>query len=217
VGSKSPHECNLALGGGPRSSVYPFILEPQLLRVSVRRHGASCFRAIIYVGKTSGGGEAVAHRNRGGSWRIALILVLGIAAFAGFVLKRQLESPEVATEAGKADFRRYCAECHGSDGRGDGPRAEKLARRPADLTLLAARNGGTFRAPDIRDFIDGRAFEATHQDREMPIWGKLFNGHEDGHAADPESERRARIDHLVAYLWSLQRAPAPSDPDARSR
>jgi mono/diheme cytochrome c family protein len=141
-----------------------------------------------------------------------MVIVLGVTAFAGLALKRKLESPDAAIEAGKADFERYCAECHGSDGRGNGPRAEKLARHPADLTLLAAQTGGTFRAPDIRDFIDGRAFEASHQDREMPIWGNLFHGTKDDSGGDQEAGRRVRIEHLVAYLWTLQRAPDPGEP-----
>jgi mono/diheme cytochrome c family protein len=154
----------------------------------------------------------VVHRNRGGAWLIALTLVVGIAGVASFLLRRQLESPDAAVEAGKADFARYCAECHGSDGRGTGPRAEQLARRPADLTLLAERSGGTFRAPDIRDFIDGRGFEAAHQDREMPIWGNLLSGQVVGGTVDPETARRVRLEHLVAYIWSLQRSSSPSRP-----
>ena len=157
------------------------------------------------------------HRNRGGAWMIAATLVLAVAAVAGFVLKHELDSPDPAVQAGRADFVRYCAECHGDDGRGQGPRAEKLAHRPADLSLLAARNGGTFSAPDIRDLIDGRALEKTHDEREMPVWGKLFHDPQGESARDSEEPRRVRIDHLVAYLWSLQRSPAPADVSATMR
>jgi hypothetical protein len=49
-----------------------------------------------------------------------------------------------APASGHDDFVQLCAPCHGASGRGDGPMAEGLAHRPADLTGLAARAGGTF-------------------------------------------------------------------------
>ncbi len=36
--------------------------------------------------------------------------------------------------AGAAWFARLCAQCHGAEGRGDGPLEKRLAGRPADLT-----------------------------------------------------------------------------------
>ena len=41
---------------------------------------------------------------------------------------------------GKNDFEKFCAECHGMSGKGDGPRAKALEKHPADLTKL----GGFF-------------------------------------------------------------------------
>lgn len=45
---------------------------------------------------------------------------------------------------GAEDFADYCSACHGADGKGDGEMALTLTRRPADLTSLSTRNGGTF-------------------------------------------------------------------------
>jgi mono/diheme cytochrome c family protein len=45
---------------------------------------------------------------------------------------------------GAADYAAYCAVCHGPAGKGNGEMAAGLAKRPADLTRLAARNGGSF-------------------------------------------------------------------------
>jgi len=45
---------------------------------------------------------------------------------------------------GAEDFATFCAACHGTSGRGDGPAAAGLDRKPADLTGLTARNGGVF-------------------------------------------------------------------------
>ena len=46
--------------------------------------------------------------------------------------------------AGAYAYRTYCASCHGADGKGEGPLTENLRFRPADLTLIAKRNGGSF-------------------------------------------------------------------------
>jgi mono/diheme cytochrome c family protein len=51
---------------------------------------------------------------------------------------------EEAVPSGAEDFAAYCAACHGMGGKGDGPMAATLPKRPADLTTLSARNGGTF-------------------------------------------------------------------------
>lgn len=57
--------------------------------------------------------------------------------------------------AGAKLFEDYCQACHGSGGRGDGPMAKDLKRRPADLTGIAARNGGTFPMARVMSTIDG--------------------------------------------------------------
>ncbi len=46
--------------------------------------------------------------------------------------------------SGAADFAELCAPCHGAGGKGDGELGKTLAHRPADLTGLSARHGGTF-------------------------------------------------------------------------
>ncbi len=57
--------------------------------------------------------------------------------------------------SGRALFTDYCASCHGDSGRGDGPAAEGLGKMPADLTTIAARNGGTFPMVQVMSTIDG--------------------------------------------------------------
>jgi mono/diheme cytochrome c family protein len=36
-------------------------------------------------------------------------------------------------DRGKALYRKYCSNCHGTNGQGDGPLANKLTPKPADL------------------------------------------------------------------------------------
>lgn len=70
-------------------------------------------------------------------------------------------------------FQDYCQACHGASGRGDGPLANDLKRRPADLTQIAARNGGVFPMARVMSTIDGY----TRRDdlgSVMPEMGEVF-------------------------------------------
>jgi mono/diheme cytochrome c family protein len=102
---------------------------------------------------------------------------------------------------GKDSFDRYCATCHGITGRGDGTLASSLKTRPADLTSLAGRNGGTFPREQVRGYVEGtgRAIPA-HGPTQMPLWGGIFRW------LDSEARTTVRINNLVAYVESLQAA-----------
>lgn len=116
-----------------------------------------------------------------------------------------LQRPATGTsDPGALAFRTYCASCHGSDGRGDGPMADQLKRIPPDLTQFATRNGGVFPSERLTRIIDGRDV-AAHGDREMPVWGDAFRSAPGG--LSPE-QVRDRIDAIVRYLRSTQERPA---------
>jgi len=76
-----------------------------------------------------------------------------------------------ALDFGKTEFLSKCAECHGADGKGKGPRRANMKKKPADLTILAKRNNGVFAAGIIYKKIDGREARTSHGSTEMPIWG----------------------------------------------
>jgi hypothetical protein len=76
---------------------------------------------------------------------------------------------------GAEDFATYCAVCHGDGGKGDGALASTLDRRPADLTRLAARNGGVFPATRAMSKIWGYA-DGRDGGRVMPSFGPLLEG-----------------------------------------
>jgi mono/diheme cytochrome c family protein len=111
----------------------------------------------------------------------------------------------VLAEMGAEAFPRYCGSCHGAQARGDGPAADALIVRPADLTRIAARRGGEFPAGEIARFIDGRFAVAAHGSREMPIWGERF-GEAIPDSGMAEEVTRGRIAVLVEYLKSIQRS-----------
>jgi len=96
-------------------------------------------------------------------------------------------------------FRAYCASCHGLDGKGNGPAAEALRTKPADLTALTRNHRGQFPVAIVRNTITGDGVVAAHGSREMPIWGPVF------HQIEADVDRgHVRIENLVKYLESIQ-------------
>ncbi len=130
-----------------------------------------------------------------GAFALAVLLALTSGASDDFV--------EEALTRGEFLYRMHCAACHGSDARGDGPVAQELRTRPSDLTLLRDETGA-FPAERARRFIDGRELLGGHGSREMPIWGLTFQ--QRSRPGEQEEEVAGRIDDLVRYLHSIQRA-----------
>jgi nucleotide-binding universal stress UspA family protein/mono/diheme cytochrome c family protein len=105
------------------------------------------------------------------------------------------------TIAGGELFRTYCAACHGTAARGDGPVASAMSRKPADLTEIAKRNGGMFPAELVFRTIDGKNPVRGHGGPDMPVWGDAFARSRDG--GDP-AKVKTMIQSLVDYLESIQ-------------
>lgn len=76
---------------------------------------------------------------------------------------------------GSDDFATYCAACHGASGRGDGPAAAGLDRKPADLTQLGANNGGGFPGTAVMAKIWGYT-GGRDGGSPMPAFGPLLQG-----------------------------------------
>jgi mono/diheme cytochrome c family protein len=136
-----------------------------------------------------------------------------------------LAGPMLAFEAVTLDdysgaelFERFCASCHGSGARGNGPVASSLNTAVPDLTLIANRNGGEFPVTLVRDVIDGRGIDVrAHGTRTMPVWGYEFWVEEGGDVVAQTSVREA-INKLVDYLRSVQRSDsAAADAGAPAR
>jgi mono/diheme cytochrome c family protein len=96
-------------------------------------------------------------------------------------------------------FNEYCAVCHGKDGKGGGPAAVALTKRPSDLTQLARKNGGKFDALQVQLLITGSDVVAAHGSRDMPTWGTVFAS-----MSTNESMRKLRINGLVNYIEKMQ-------------
>jgi len=95
----------------------------------------------------------------------------------------------------------HCAACHGFQGEGDGPVAATMRASVPNLRTLAQRNNAVFPADNVAAYIDGRELNAAHGDRQMPIWGDVFRGAEQGTA---ERTIRRRIAAIVEFIETLQ-------------
>ena len=102
--------------------------------------------------------------------------------------------------SGRDVYAYYCVSCHGRNGRGDGPVAAALKTPPANLTRLAADNGGRFPADRVRAFVaHGRVDIPAHGSPEMPIWGPIFQLLDRS-----DTIAQTRLDNVVAYIQSIQ-------------
>jgi mono/diheme cytochrome c family protein len=129
-------------------------------------------------------------------------LMIGLCLLPALVALAQ----EPVARSGPELYRQYCASCHGSSGRGDGPVASSLRVEVPDLTRMAIRQGGSFDRDRVERIIDGRFVIGAHGSRTMPIWGEELSRSAVG---DPNAERATRtiVGRLADYLWQLQRTP----------
>lgn len=104
---------------------------------------------------------------------------------------------------GKQLFIKYCGSCHGPDGKGDGYLSGALKQKPADLTLIAKKNGGKFPEQTVMRFIDGTTDVRAHGNPDMPVWGEVFK-EQIGSSPTQQAEIRATILAIVNYIGSIQ-------------
>ena len=111
-------------------------------------------------------------------------------------------APAAHTSAasGKDMFNSYCASCHGTDARGNGPASAALKSPPADLTALAKKNGGKFPTERVMSILMGQATVTAHGNQDMPVWGPVFWRMSQGHPAEVQQ----RVTNLTRYVESLQ-------------
>lgn len=138
------------------------------------------------------------------------VVVGGLLAAAGGTAQSAVTTEGVVPtlKEGRLLYGIYCSNCHGAEGRGDGPMVSELRERPSDLTRL--RRGGEFKRDEIAAAIDGREAVKSHGRREMPVWGPTFQLA----GARDEAEVEGRIESLALYLESIQepRARAAEEP-----
>jgi mono/diheme cytochrome c family protein len=102
---------------------------------------------------------------------LILFVVAGRPASAGAQNDTDLTlTPGGKVVSGGEEYRKFCAQCHGPTGKGDGPVASELKTPPGDLTVLSKKNNGTFPYKQVFDTISGKNVIKSHGTREMPIY-----------------------------------------------
>lgn len=108
--------------------------------------------------------------------------------------------PPTFVPTGKQIYKDYCAACHGFDGKGGGPAASSLSKRPPDLTTLSKRHGGKFPDEYVKGVLLFGPGYSAHGASEMPVWGPIFRYLENY----SEAAARQRIKNLSDFIESIQ-------------
>ncbi len=97
----------------------------------------------------------------------------------------------------QAGYDRWCASCHGTTGRGDGPAAASLSPPPTDLTV------SPLNLAQLMEVIDGRRTVRAHGTAAMPVWGEVFEAAREG---DDRQHRDAlrQVQGLAEYVQALR-------------
>ena len=127
-----------------------------------------------------------------------LLLILGVLALAD-----SAGAADLSSYSGSELYLRFCAACHGTQARGDGPVASTIKVEVPDLRLIARRHGGKYPRDQVERIIDGRQVIGAHGVRTMPVWGEAFALNA---AGDPQADEvaLAQIRKLVDYLETIQ-------------
>ncbi|WP_241741493.1 c-type cytochrome [Paragemmobacter straminiformis] len=126
---------------------------------------------------------------------MAILAVLTACVMPG----REAEVP-----TGAQDFAEHCVACHGVSGKGDGEAAAGLAKKPADLTQLSAKNGGVF--PGTRVMAQIWGYTGRDEGRVMPEFKDLLDSGTvlfDG-GDGIETPTPLRLVQLAEYVKGLQ-------------
>ncbi len=111
-------------------------------------------------------------------------------------------------DIGQREYKAHCAFCHGLEGKGDGPSANMIRGKVADLTILQQNNKGIFPFKRVYEIIDGREALAAHGSRDMPIWGDVYSREAMDwylpQGMDKDAFIRGRILALAEYISRLQ-------------
>ncbi len=131
-----------------------------------------------------------------------LILLSSLLMGTWAVAARPIDDtlPPTYIPTGPQMFKQYCAVCHGSDAKGQGPLAALLKTPPPDLTTLAKRHLGKFPYDYVKNVLEFGPGPTAHGTSDMPTWGPIFRYN------DKQNELivQQRIKNLCDFLASLQ-------------
>ena len=126
-----------------------------------------------------------------------------VAVVAGLILVGCVPKGKETLDP-KQDFSDYCAACHGASGKGDGVAAAGLKKKPADLTVLSAKNHGDF--PTTRVMAQIWGYAGAKGQGVMPDFAPLMAGemvpYDGGDGI--QTPTPVRLVALAEYLKTLQ-------------
>ena len=134
-----------------------------------------------------------------------MLLALGSAFLASQEILQQdtqVKRPPIPhsnPQSGEQMYKDYCAACHGSAGKGDGPAAAFLKTWPPDLTKMAERNKGKYPEVKVKETLLFGISSQAHGTSDMPVWGRLFRMEDQN-----KKEVNTRVSKLTQYLQSIQ-------------
>jgi mono/diheme cytochrome c family protein len=130
------------------------------------------------------------------------VMLIGVFGFEQSPKKeKQAETTHLIDSIqGPALYKAYCAACHGTELKGNGPMAYSFRTKVPDLTQIETRNGGTFPLSRVRRIISGEEIlPSAHGTRDMPVWGPIFS-----QVAWDTDLGRVRVDNLARYIQEKQ-------------
>jgi len=134
--------------------------------------------------------------------RVASVALAGALLWATAVQAQKDKGP------GQMYYTKYCATCHGKDGKGNGPLSQQLKKPAPDLTTLSKKNGGKFPYIEVLGILDGEVPFPAHGSAEMPAWGETFQSDigtgDFGGDAGSQAASRGRLMLITDYLKSIQ-------------
>ncbi|MDP2810113.1 MAG: c-type cytochrome [Rhodocyclaceae bacterium] len=122
---------------------------------------------------------------------LVALALLSSAALAAEVKTEPVKPTPVAAdpEAGKKLYDRYCSQCHGAEGKGDGPAAEFVYPRPRDFTLAIFKVRTTLSGQLPTDHDLFRLISEGLPGTSMPAWKKFLT----------ENERWQLVHHIKTF------------------
>jgi mono/diheme cytochrome c family protein len=130
----------------------------------------------------------------------AVLVAAGISFADQTQSKITIPVEKTAAYNGKQMYTSYCAPCHGTDGRGNGPAASALRNPPTDLTALTRNNHGKFPDSHVYGVLQFGTDIPAHGSAQMPVWGKILGNM---NKTNPQ-EQQLRMSNLTRYVESIQ-------------
>ena len=128
------------------------------------------------------------------------VLATGMSYADQSYAKVTIPVKQTSPTSGKQMYASYCAQCHGTDGKGQGPVARALKAAPTDLTTLSKANHGKFPDTHVVSVLQNGVDLPSHGTSQMPVWGPILGKMNQTNPQD----RMLRVSNLSRYLESLQ-------------